>query len=196
VCSPQARECIRLGYHPTAWKSARGIVIPKPGKPDYGRVRAYRVISLLYSLGKLVERTAAHLLANHLETKRLLHEGQYGSRVRHSTVDAVAVLMSRTREAWKKQAVAGALLMGIMSAFNNVSRVIFARLGVDPDQLLHARQAYTARMEGRTGAEHSIESGIPQGSPVSPVLFEIYISEMFGYVEERADDKAPCGTKG
>jgi len=37
-------ECIRLGYHPTTWKSARGIVIPKPGEPDYSRVRAYRVI--------------------------------------------------------------------------------------------------------------------------------------------------------
>jgi len=100
-------ECIRLGYHPISWKSARGIVIPTPGKPDYSRVRAYRVISLLDSLGKLVERTAAHLIANHLETNRLLHEGQYGSRVRRSTVDAAAVLMSRTQGAWKRKAVAG-----------------------------------------------------------------------------------------
>ena len=97
-------------------------MILKPGKPDYGRVRAYRVISLLDSLGKLVERTAAHMIANHLETNRLLHEGQYGSRVRRATMDAAAVLMSRTQEAWKRKAVAGALLMDIKSTFNNVSR--------------------------------------------------------------------------
>ena len=41
------RACIRLGHHPKLWKTARGVVIPKPGKPDYSMVRAYRVISLL-----------------------------------------------------------------------------------------------------------------------------------------------------
>jgi len=61
------RACIRLGYHLKLWKTARGIVIPKPGKPDYTKVRAYRVISLLDVIGKLVERTAAHLIADHLE---------------------------------------------------------------------------------------------------------------------------------
>jgi len=51
---------------------------PEPGKPDYAKVRAYRVISLLDVIGKLVERTAAHLIADHLERKRALHEGQSG----------------------------------------------------------------------------------------------------------------------
>ena len=61
------RVCIRLGYHPQLWKTAKGIVIPKPGKPDNSRVHAYRVISLLDVVSKLVERTAAHLIADHLE---------------------------------------------------------------------------------------------------------------------------------
>jgi len=55
------RTCIRLGYHPKLWRTAKGVVIPKPGKPDYTKVRAYRVISLLGVISKLVERTAAHL---------------------------------------------------------------------------------------------------------------------------------------
>ena len=50
-----ARGAIRTGYHPHAW----GIVIPKPGKPDYSKARAYRVIALLNSLGKEVEKVAA-----------------------------------------------------------------------------------------------------------------------------------------
>jgi len=64
-----ARACIRLGYHPKLWKTAKGVVIPKPEKPDYSKVRAYRVISLLDVISKLVERIAAHLIANHLERK-------------------------------------------------------------------------------------------------------------------------------
>ena len=70
-----------------------------------------------------------------------------------------------------------------------------AILGVDPYLVRWADSfmqngRIRLKMEGRTGAEHSIESGIPQGSPVRPVLFAVHISEMFGYVEERADAKA------
>ena len=67
------RACIRVGHHPKLWKMAMGVVIPKPGKPDYSKVRAYRVMSLLDVVSKLVERTAAHLIADHLERKRGLH---------------------------------------------------------------------------------------------------------------------------
>jgi len=51
------RVCIRIGYHPKIWKTVKGVVIPKPGKPDYAKVRAYRVISLLDVIGKLVLKT-------------------------------------------------------------------------------------------------------------------------------------------
>jgi hypothetical protein len=78
------RACIRLGHHPELWKTAKGIVIPKAGKPDYSKVRAYRVICLLDCISKLVERTAGHLIADHLERKKGLHEGQYGCRKRRS----------------------------------------------------------------------------------------------------------------
>jgi len=53
--SQLVRACIRTGYHPKIWKTVKGVVIPKPGKPDYAKVRAYRVISLLDVIGKLVE---------------------------------------------------------------------------------------------------------------------------------------------
>jgi len=92
------RACIRLGHHQRIWKTAKGIVIPKLGKPDYSRIRAYRVISLLDVIAKLVERTAAHLIADHLERSKGLHEGQSGCRKRRSCVDAVATLMNRTQQ--------------------------------------------------------------------------------------------------
>ena len=69
---PKGKD-IRVGHHPKLWKMAMGVVIPKPGKPDYSKVRAYRVMSLLDVVSKLVERTAAHLIADHLERKRGLH---------------------------------------------------------------------------------------------------------------------------
>jgi len=49
-----------LGIHPQASKEAKGLVIPKPNKPDYGVAKAYRVSTLLHCLGKVVEKVAAN----------------------------------------------------------------------------------------------------------------------------------------
>jgi len=121
------RACIRLGFHPGIWKTAKGVVIPKPGKPDYTKVRAYRVISLLDVISKLLERTAAHQIADHLERKRGLHEGQFGCRKWRSCVDAVAILMNRTQKAWERKKIAGALFMDVKSAFNNVDKTFLGK---------------------------------------------------------------------
>jgi len=40
-------------------------------------------------------------------------------------------------------------------------------------------------LNGQEGRDHEVETGIPQGSPVSPILFTAYLSGLFGYVEER-----------
>jgi hypothetical protein len=47
-----AQAGTRLGHHPELWKTAKGVVLPKPGKPDCSKVRAYRVISLLDIISK------------------------------------------------------------------------------------------------------------------------------------------------
>ena len=61
------KVAFRLGIHPRAWKEARGVVIPKPNKPDYGVAKAYRVITLLNCLGKVVEKVAANAIAEECE---------------------------------------------------------------------------------------------------------------------------------
>jgi len=131
------RACIRVGHHPELWKMARGVVIPKANKPDYSQVRAYRVISLLDTISKLVERMGAHLIADHLERSKGLHEGQYGCRRRRATVDAVAMLMNRTERVWECKKLVGMLLMDVQAAFNNTNSRLLRRrmreLGVQED---------------------------------------------------------------
>jgi hypothetical protein len=99
---------------------------PKGGEAGLLEGEAYRVICLLDVISKLVERTAGHLIADHLERKTGLHEGQYGCRKRRSCIDAVALLMNHTQQAWGGKKMAGTLFMDVKSAFNNVSK---AQLG-------------------------------------------------------------------
>jgi len=172
------RACIRTGYHLKIWKTAKGVVIPKPGNPDYTKVRAYRVISLLDVIGKLVEQTAAHLIADHLERKRALHEGQYGCHKWQSCVDAVAVLMNCTQQVWAGKKVAGALFMDVKSAFNNVSKTHLGKrmqvLGIEPDLIRWTSSFMSDRqvklvLDSKTGEANPVDTGIPQGSPVAPI---------------------------
>ena len=69
------RGHFRLSFHPEHWKTARGIVIPKLGKYDYSQAKAYRVISLLDYLGKVVEKVVAYLLSNQCERTGVLDLG-------------------------------------------------------------------------------------------------------------------------
>lgn len=65
----------------------------KPNKPDYTLVKAYRVISLLNCLEKVVEKIAAEAISSYCEAAGVLHPGQMGSHKQWSTIDAVACLI-------------------------------------------------------------------------------------------------------
>ena len=96
------RTHVRVGVHPDRWKVSRGVAIPKPGKDDYSAAKAYRVISLLNCLGKMVEKIVAMLVSAQCELTGGFHAGQYGCQAHRSAVDAVGVVIARTQEAWKR----------------------------------------------------------------------------------------------
>jgi len=192
----------RLGIHPRVWKEAKGVVIPKPNKPDYGVAKAYRVITLLNCLGKVVEKVAANAIADECERRQLLHNGQFGCRKRRSAIDAVGRLMKRVEEAWGRGNTAAVLLMDVKGAFPHVAKGNLIKrmeeMGFEADLVRWVESFMEERkvimsMDGKEGDSMDVETGVPQGSPVSPVLFVIYLSGLFGRVEEKEKE---CGSEG
>ena len=57
-----AKAAIRTGRNPAIWKLASGVVICKPGQEDYTQLKAYRSISLLSCMGKVVKNVVPELL--------------------------------------------------------------------------------------------------------------------------------------
>ena len=68
-------QCFQLGIHLQSWKTAQGILLKKPDKKSkkYLLIRAYRVISLLNSLKKVVKKIAAEAIIKHCKAVRALH---------------------------------------------------------------------------------------------------------------------------
>jgi len=74
----------RLAYYPSAWKQAKVIMIPKPGKA-LNRAMNYRPISLLCGLSKVFERTLQGRLCDHVSDNDIVIHEQFGFRSEHST---------------------------------------------------------------------------------------------------------------
>lgn len=115
-------ETIRRGHHPMDLKTVKGEVIRKPGKPDYSKPRAYRVISLINCISKVVEKVVTVRITRRLKETSKLHKRQMGFRGKRSTIDALAEIIHRTEEAWKEKEYMLLLMMDVKEAFPHVSR--------------------------------------------------------------------------
>lgn len=90
-----------LGHHPTAWRTATIVILQKPQKPDKTVPGAYRPISLLNTLGKLLEAVIAKRLSHYAEKHSLLPNTQFGGRPGRSTEQALLILVDAIWTAWR-----------------------------------------------------------------------------------------------
>lgn len=100
-------------------------------------VKAYRIISLLNCLGKVIEKIAAEAISDYCETMGVLHPGQMGSRRHRSAIDAVIFLIQEVHQGWGQKQLAGPLFMDVRDAFDHMDPAKLVRrmgkLGIDGD---------------------------------------------------------------
>ncbi|KAI3043037.1 hypothetical protein CBS147353_11847 [Aspergillus niger] len=113
---------VNLGYYPEQWKRAKIIVLRKPGKPDYTVPGAYRPISLLNTLGKILEAVIARRLSYYAEVHGLLPNTQFGGRPGRNTEQALLVLRNAIDRAWLSSKVVTLVAFDLKGAFNGVNR--------------------------------------------------------------------------
>ncbi|SPO06934.1 uncharacterized protein DNG_09628 [Cephalotrichum gorgonifer] len=130
------------------------VVLCKEGKDDYTQSKAYRPIALLNTLGKALESIIASRLAY---------------------------------LAWAEGKVASLLLLDVSGAYDNVSRELLLhnlrkrRVSQNivrwTESFLSGRST-TLKLQEYTAPSTPIETGIPQGSPASPVLYLFYNADL------------------
>ena len=177
-----------VGYHPRIWRQATGAILKKSAKPDYSVPKAYRVISLLNCLGKVSERVLAKRLGYLAETTALLHPSQIGGRLKKSAIDAALLLASDVESNKKANRKTTTLFLDVKGAFDHVSKYQLLSKLKDlrlPASLIAwvstflSERTIRLAFDGQTEEFTDIETGIPQGSPISPILFLIYIRDLF-----------------
>jgi len=88
---------VNQGYHSALLKGSNGIVLDTPGKPSYESSASFRIIILIRTFSKILERIIASRLGLAARSKGLLNPNQCGSLPGLSTYDAVLTLFKDLR---------------------------------------------------------------------------------------------------
>jgi hypothetical protein len=181
--------CISLRYHPTRWKEAVVVVIPKPGKTDYSKAKAHRPISLLETMSKLMEKAVAKRFQHDIVKHELIPTNQFGGRTHSSCLDTGLTLIHDVQTAHANNLKTGILFFRCQGLLRQrESRKVSSTLdnmGFSPDLVAWAssflaNRRIRLRFNNVTSEEREQPVGVPQGSPLSPVLSIAYTAPLLG----------------
>lgn len=188
--------CLEAGWHPTLFRKATLVAIPKPGKRDRSSPRSYRLIALLSVLGKGLERLLAQRVAWVAIKHKVLHPQHFGALPARSASDLAACLIHDIEDSWARGLKATMLTLDVKGAFDAVLPGRLTQRLLDqgwPVKLVKWVSSFTSnrsaslRLGDFTSQAFQVPAGLPQGSPISPILFMLFIEPLFkiGTLQER-----------
>ena len=177
------------GDVPACWKAAIIVPILKKDKPT-NEIKSYRPVSLLPLAVKLLERMVMARLNAWQRRLGLVPAEQAGFQQGRSTIDCVAQLVQPAFDALQpKRRPARSLLVAIdfKAAFDTVWRPgLLAKLAAEniPSSWLRWLRSWLAdrracvRWNDTLSRPRCMSAGVPQGSPLSPLLFDLFVADL------------------
>ena len=178
--------CFTLSHFPNNWKSASIIILKKNNKANYSHPSCFRPISILNAFSKLLEKIILVKLKRLAKAHKWFSPNQHGFRSGFSTETASLSLTSLIESNKIKKIVTCCAFLDIKSAFDTawhpailnglISKSCPAFLVKLLANFLSSRSCLlSSPLASRVT---NIELGCPQGSVLSPFLWNILLEDL------------------
>ena len=205
ICSPYITKIYNDSKNESKFPGSLKMadISPVHKKDDLSNKTNNRPVSILPFISKIFERDMYNQICLYMDEH--LSHFLCGFRKGYSAQHCLSIMLERRRKALDKSKLAGALLTDLSKAFDCLNHgLLIAKLeayGFDHKSLSYINSYLSGRKQ-RTKVNNSfsswndIKSGIPQGSILGPLLFNIYLNDIFYFVNENnltnyADDNSP-----
>ena len=176
-------KCADTCTIPAAWRKAKVVALLKPGKEPTNR-KSYRPISLLSILYKLYERMILARMFPIVESQ--LTPDQAGFRPGRSCCSQLLNLTQYIEDGFEKKLITGTVFVDLTAAYDTVNhRILLLKVAkmtnnkkiVGVIQSLLRNRRFFVEMDGRKSRWKTQKNGLPQGSVLSPTLFNMYTND-------------------
>ena len=180
---------LETGVFPDTFKNAYVRPLLKKPTLDSNVLKNYRPVSNLSFLSKIVERVVAGQIQRHMDLNSLNNPMQSAYRQGHSCETAVLKVHNDICQALDKGFVVIHVMLDLSAAFDTLDhRILLYRLqtilGVKGIALEWFRSYLAGRSQqvvinGSVSSKSELNIGVPQGSVLGPILFNIYTLPLY-----------------
>ena len=179
------QQSIDTGSVPYDWRTANISAIYKKG--DKSKAANYRPVSLTSVTCKILEHIIFTNIMKHLQEQNILVHFQHGFRSGHSCESQLVITVDDLAKTIDEKGQSDLLILDFSKAFDTVPhqrllhKLSYYGIGGSTHNWISSwltQRTQKVVIDGESSEEVTVDSGVPQGTVLGPLMFLIYINDI------------------